>query len=95
MVNYIVVVLYVYSKNFGLLTLYTLIQYSLAPVETDDVYPYVLIQSGGVDDAHGNNTELEMALNGASATWEITRYSGKFEKQYFGVLPFWHLFSIL
>lgn len=49
---------------------------TLAPVQTDAVYPYVLIQSGGIDDAHGNNTELEMALNDAGATWEITRYSG-------------------
>lgn len=49
---------------------------SLAPVQTDSVYPYVLIQSGGIDDAHGDNTELEMALNGANATWEISRYSG-------------------
>jgi len=48
---------------------------SLAPVETDAVYPYVLVQSGGTDDAHGNNTELEMTLNAAAATWEITRYS--------------------
>jgi len=36
---------------------------------------YVLILSGGVDDAFGNNTELEEALNNANATWEITRYS--------------------
>jgi dienelactone hydrolase len=49
---------------------------SLAPVQTEEVYPYVLIQSGGIDDAHGNNTELEMALNDAEAIWEITRYSG-------------------
>jgi dienelactone hydrolase len=48
----------------------------LRAVQTDDVYPYVLIQSGGIDDAHGNNTELEMQLNGANADWEITRYSG-------------------
>lgn len=50
---------------------------SLAPVETEVVYPYVLVQSGGVDDAHGNNTELEMMLNMANATWEISRYSSK------------------
>lgn len=50
---------------------------SLAPIEDDNIYPYVLIQSGGIDDAHGNNTELEISLNGANATWEITRYSGK------------------
>ena len=52
---------------------------SLAPIQTEVVYPYVLVQSGGEDDAHGNNTELEMSLNGANATWEITRYSSKFE----------------
>lgn len=51
---------------------------SLAPIQTDDIYPYVLVQSGGADDAHGNNTELEMALDGANATWEITRYSSRF-----------------
>jgi hypothetical protein len=32
--------------------------------------------SGGDDDAHGNQTELEAALNAGNATWEITRYSG-------------------
>lgn len=51
---------------------------SLAPIQTDAIYPYVLVQSGGEDDAHGNNTELEMALDGANATWEITRYSNVF-----------------
>ena len=52
---------------------------SLAPVQTDMVQPYILIQSGGIDDAHGNNTELEMALDGANSTWEITRYSSKLD----------------
>jgi len=47
----------------------------LRAVQTDAVQPYVLIHSGGVDDAHGNTTELEAHLDGASATWEITRYS--------------------
>jgi len=32
--------------------------------------------SGGDDDAHGNQTTLEAALNGIDADWEITRYSG-------------------
>jgi Dienelactone hydrolase family len=32
--------------------------------------------SGGDDDAHGNQTELEAALNAGNAIWEITRYSG-------------------
>ena len=47
----------------------------LRAVQTDAVNPYVLILSGGVDDAHGNTTELEAHLDAASATWEITRYS--------------------
>lgn len=34
--------------------------------------------SGGADDSHGNQTQLEGALNGASASWEISRYSGVF-----------------
>ena len=50
---------------------------SLAPIQTDAVYPYILVQSGGIDDAHGNTTELEMALDSANATWEISRYSSK------------------
>jgi hypothetical protein len=36
---------------------------------------YFFFFPGGADDAHGNNTELEAQLNGANATWEITRYS--------------------
>jgi Dienelactone hydrolase family len=32
--------------------------------------------SGGDDDAHGNQTEFEAALNAGNAIWEITRYSG-------------------
>jgi hypothetical protein len=32
--------------------------------------------SGGADDSHGNQTQLESALNDANATWEISRYSG-------------------
>lgn len=47
----------------------------LRAVQTDKVHPHVLILSGGVDDAHGNPTELEAHLDGASATWEISRYS--------------------
>jgi len=47
----------------------------LRAVQTDKVSPYVLILSGGVDDAHGNTTELELQLDAAGATWEITRYS--------------------
>jgi len=47
----------------------------LRAVQTDAVEPYVLILSGGVDDAHGNPTELEAHLDAHSATWEISRYS--------------------
>ncbi len=50
----------------------------LRAIQTDVVQPYILILSGGVDDAHGNTTELEAHLDGASATWEISRYSSKF-----------------
>jgi hypothetical protein len=32
--------------------------------------------SGGDDGSHGNQTQLEGALNTANATWGITRYSG-------------------
>jgi hypothetical protein len=35
----------------------------------------VLVLSGGIDDAHGNQTELEINLNNASADWEVTRYA--------------------
>merc|ERR1712176_1402743 len=47
----------------------------LRAIQTDVVDPYVLILSGGIDDAHGNTTELEAHLDGANATWEISRYS--------------------
>merc|ERR1711937_921400 len=47
----------------------------LRAIQTDVVQPYVLVLSGGVDDAHGNTTELEAHLDGASAKWEISRYS--------------------
>jgi len=40
------------------------------------IQPYVLVLSGGIDDAQGNQTELEEKLNEANATWEITRYAG-------------------
>lgn len=42
---------------------------------TADIKPYVLVLSGGIDDAHGNQTELEINLNNASADWEVTRYA--------------------
>jgi len=47
----------------------------LRAVQTDKVSQHVLILSGGIDDAHGNTTELEQQLDGTGATWEITRYS--------------------
>jgi hypothetical protein len=39
------------------------------------IQSYVLVLSGGIDDAHGNQTVLEDSLNEANATWEITRYA--------------------
>lgn len=39
------------------------------------IQSYVLVLSGGIDDAHGNQTILEDSLNEANATWEITRYA--------------------
>ena len=50
----------------------------LRAVQTDAVQPYVLIHSGGIDDAHGNPTELEDHLDDAQATWEISRYSSAY-----------------
>merc|ERR1711865_503756 len=49
----------------------------LRTIETEDgvVSPYILVLSGGVDDAHGNTTELEQHLDSTDAKWEITRYS--------------------
>jgi len=47
----------------------------LREIKTEEVKPYVLILSGGIDDSHGNPTELEQALDGANTTWEISRYS--------------------
>jgi len=40
-----------------------------------DVVPYVLVLSGGIDDAHGNQTEMENSLNDRETQWEITRYA--------------------
>jgi dienelactone hydrolase len=39
------------------------------------IAPYVLVLSGGIDDAHGNQTEMEAAMNARNASWEITRYA--------------------
>lgn len=38
--------------------------------------PKVLILSGGDDDTSSDIMDVEMTLNAAMATWEITRYSG-------------------
>lgn len=45
------------------------------PKNEVEIKPYVLVLSGGIDDAHGNQTVLEGSLNNASADWEITRYA--------------------
>lgn len=45
------------------------------PQNEVDIKPYVLILSGGIDDANGNQTILEMSLDNATADWEITRYA--------------------
>ena len=43
----------------------------------EQIVPYVLILSGGDDDdAHGNQTILETALDEGDAKWEISRWSG-------------------
>ena len=41
----------------------------------EQIVPYVLILSGGDDDAHGNQTILETALDSGDAKWEISRWS--------------------
>ena len=40
------------------------------------LFCFIRSLSGGADDAHGNQTVLEEALDGIDADWEITRYSG-------------------
>ena len=47
---------------------------SLPPV-TVNVEPKLLVLSGGNDDASTDIMDLEMTLDKANATWEITRYS--------------------
>lgn len=47
------------------------------PVPQPTIHARVLVLSGGMDDAHGNQTELEEALNDRGESgWEITRYAG-------------------
>jgi dienelactone hydrolase len=48
--------------------------FGLPPV--DQVTPKILVLSGGEDDASSDIIDLENTFNNASATWEITRYSG-------------------
>ena len=45
------------------------------PENKVDIKPFVLILSGGIDDANGNQTILEESLDNATADWEITRYA--------------------
>ena len=45
------------------------------PDPTVDIIPYVMVESGGMDGAFGNQTEIETKMNGANANWEITRYA--------------------
>lgn len=40
-----------------------------------NITPYVLVLSGGIDDAHGNQTEMEAAFNERDTSWEISRYA--------------------
>lgn len=40
-----------------------------------NITPYVLVLSGGIDDAHGNQTLMEAAFNERNADWEISRYA--------------------
>lgn len=47
---------------------------SLPPVSVN-VEPKVLVLSGGADDTSTEIMDLEMTLDMANATWEITRYS--------------------
>lgn len=50
---------------------------NLPEVMPEQIVPYVLVLSGGDDDdAHGNQTVLEEALDSGNAKWEISRWSG-------------------
>merc|ERR1712157_528719 len=46
-----------------------------SPEVDNNIYPHILILSGGDDPQHGNQTLLEQTLNKGNATWEITSYS--------------------
>lgn len=54
------------------------VQEQFLPETETTIVPYTMVLSGGEDDAHGNQTILEAALNGNNAEWEISRYSGVF-----------------
>jgi len=45
------------------------------PAPSAEIKSQILVLSGGDDDAHGNQTELEMHFNDGDAQWEITRYA--------------------
>jgi len=47
----------------------------MPPVQ-GDINSYILVLSGGDDDAHGNQTTMEEAFDQGQADWEITRYAG-------------------
>lgn len=73
------VVDYVYSEN-ALKKVKAVVAFhgnfqNLAQVHTAAVQPYVMIQAGGADEEHGDNTLLEEHLTSSSANWEISRYS--------------------
>ena len=42
---------------------------------TEQISPYVLILSGGIDFAWGNQTVMEETLDMGNSTWEISRWS--------------------
>ncbi|KAG7373156.1 dienelactone hydrolase [Nitzschia inconspicua] len=46
------------------------------PPVRGDISSYLLVLSGGDDDAHGNQTVMEMSFEEGDAEWEITRYAG-------------------
>ncbi|KAL3922681.1 MAG: hypothetical protein SGILL_002078 [Bacillariaceae sp.] len=46
------------------------------PTLQAEMNSYMLVLSGGDDDAHGNQTTMETAFDEGQAEWEITRYAG-------------------
>lgn len=49
--------------------------HSSLPTPEVTIAPYLLVLSGGIDDQHGNQTEMEAAFNARNASWEISRYA--------------------